>query len=136
VEAENEAIKSHGTYEEVDCSFNKKVKSTKWILRVEKDSNNNGASYKARSVARGFSQPSRINYDLTFSPTLSKQAFHVLLCIAANRNCSVQHLYVQNTILNRDIDCPIYIELPEISDITKITKSSKVWLLKKSLYCL
>jgi Reverse transcriptase (RNA-dependent DNA polymerase) len=60
MDAKIESIKSHGTYEAVDRPFNKKVISTKWILRVKRDSDNNVARYKARSVARGFSQRSAI----------------------------------------------------------------------------
>jgi Reverse transcriptase (RNA-dependent DNA polymerase) len=84
LDAEVGSIKSHGTYEEVDCPFNKKVISSKWILRVAKDSNNNVARHKARFVARGFRQRPGINYDLALSPNWSKEALRALFCIAAN----------------------------------------------------
>jgi Reverse transcriptase (RNA-dependent DNA polymerase) len=100
MDAEIESIKSHDTYEEVDCLFNKKVISTKGILRVKRDSNNNVARYKARFVAKGFSQQPGLEYDLIFSPTLSKEALRVLFCIAANQTWSVQHLDVQTASIS------------------------------------
>lgn len=41
--------------------------------------------YKARLVARGFSQKHRINYEETFAPTMRLDALQILLAIAAKR---------------------------------------------------
>jgi len=57
--------------------------STKWIYTIKRDGNGNIKKYKARIVARGFSQTKGINYNLTYSPTLSIDSLKLLVSIEA-----------------------------------------------------
>ena len=59
----------------------------KWVYSKELNKNNDLTKYKARYVARGFSQVSGINYYETFSPTDRLTSIRVLMQIA------VQHDY-------------------------------------------
>ena len=69
--------------------------------------------YKARYVARGFSQVSGINYYETFSPTARLTSIRVLMQIAVQHDLLLHQMDVKTTYLNANIDYEIYIEQPQ-----------------------
>ena len=69
--------------------------------------------YKARYVARGFSQVSGINYYETFSPTARLTSIRVLMQIAVQHDILLYQMDVKTAYLNANIDYEIYIEQPQ-----------------------
>jgi hypothetical protein len=53
----------------VDKPHNANMVSCKWVFKLKKDANGNDR-YKARLIARGFSQKKGIDYDETFAPVV------------------------------------------------------------------
>ena len=60
------------------------VISTKWVFTTKTDENNKTTKFKARLVARGFSQKEGIDFDLTYSPTLNLDCIKLILFLSAN----------------------------------------------------
>jgi len=52
---------------------------TKWIFTIKHESNNNISKYKTGFVAKGYSQIRGIDYELTFSPTLSIDSVKLII---------------------------------------------------------
>ena len=74
---------------------------------------NGSKPYKARFVAKGYSQKEGIDYHETFVPTAQLTSVRVVMQLAA-KNDHVLHLMdVKTTYLNAPIDCEIYLEQPE-----------------------
>ena len=108
-----------------------KVISSKWVLKLKK--NPDGTSrYKARVVARGFSQRYGEDYEEVYAPTLSYKTFRLLCALAVKRGFHIHQLDIKTAFLYADIDKEnIYIRPP--SGNTRTTPG-KVWRLNKSLY--
>jgi Reverse transcriptase (RNA-dependent DNA polymerase) len=58
------------------------VTSSRFVFKRKFDENGNLLKYKARLVARGFSQIHGINYDETWSPTARWDSIRIILTIA------------------------------------------------------
>lgn len=91
---------------------NANIISSKWIFK-KKPLANGSIRYKARLVARGFSQRKGVDYFFTFAPTLSLNSFRVLLAIASKHKMKLHSLDIVTAYLHGKLDHPAYLELPE-----------------------
>lgn len=90
--------------------------------------------YKARYVAKGYSQKYGVDYEETFSPTANMTSVRVLMQKAAQENLILHQMDVKTAYLHAPIDCDIYLEQPEGYE-TKSQKNEKlVYKLEKNLY--
>lgn len=92
--------------------------------------------YKARYVAKGFSQKKGVNYDETFSPTANMTSIRVLAQKAAQDNLVVHQMDVKTAYLHAPIEYEIYIEQPEGYEVASKEGDKLVCKLEKSLYSL
>ncbi|CAI7811313.1 unnamed protein product [Closterium sp. NIES-54] len=91
IDAEMASWKSTGTYlDEVPPSWANIVDGM-WIFRVKRPPGSPPA-FKARYVARDFSQPQGVDYFQIFSPTLKMTTLRVLLHVAAQRDYKLHSL--------------------------------------------
>jgi hypothetical protein len=99
------------------------------VFATKTDAFGNIVKYKARIVARGFSQAGS-SYDETFAPVADASHFRTVLAVAAAKKMKIRTYDVANAFTTADLDRPIYMEAPfglEVPD-------GFVLLLKKSLY--
>ncbi|CAI7906521.1 unnamed protein product [Closterium sp. NIES-54] len=91
MDAEMAFWKSTGTYvdEVPPCGAN--IVDGMWIFRVKRPPGSPPA-FKARYVARGFSQRQGVDYFQTFSPTLKMTTLRVLMHVAAQRDYELHSL--------------------------------------------
>jgi hypothetical protein len=88
--------------------------------------------YKARLVARGYSQTYGIDYDETFAPVAKMSTVRTLISCAANFGWSLHQLDVKNAFLHGDLQGEVYMEIPH--GYSKPEMVGKVCRLRKSLY--
>lgn len=62
------AVEKNKTWDIVDLPLGKKAVSCKWVFVVKQTPEGKVERYKARLVARGYSQTYGVDYDETFSP--------------------------------------------------------------------
>ncbi|CAI5996320.1 unnamed protein product [Closterium sp. NIES-64] len=91
MDAEMASWKSRGTYVDKVPPPGANIVSGMWIFRV-KPPPGSPPVFKARYVARGFSQRPGVDYFQTFSPTPKMTTLRVLLHIAAQRNYELHSL--------------------------------------------
>ncbi|CAI7743387.1 unnamed protein product [Closterium sp. NIES-54] len=82
-----------------------------WIFRVKRPLDSLPA-FKARYVARGFSQRQRVYYFQTFSPTLKMNTLWVLLHIAAQCDYELHSLDFSTTFLQDSLHEEIWLRRP------------------------
>lgn len=107
----------------------KKLITTRWKYTLKRRSDNSIEKFKARLVARGFSQEPEIDYTDTFAPVATHATFRTILTIAAHRDWEVHHWDIKTAFLYADLEEELYVEPPE-----GFAEPDEVWLLKKSLY--
>ena len=88
--------------------------------------------YKARFVARGFSQKEGIDYDETFAPVAHFTSIHTIIALAAAMGWKLYQMDVKTTFLNGEIEEEVYIEQPKGFEVHG--KETHVCRLKKALY--
>ena len=109
---EMDTLEENNTYELQPIPENRSVVSGKWIYARKIDASNS-IKYKARYVAKGFSQVKGIDFHETFSPTVKFTLVRMLMQIAVRENLLVHSMDIKIAYLNADIDCEIFLEQPE-----------------------
>ena len=91
----------------------KNLVSNKWVFTHKRDSTGKIVRYKARLVARGFSQREGIDYEEVFAPVVRYGSIRVLLAVANQHNMEVDQLDVKTAYLNGRIDSEVYMSQPD-----------------------
>jgi hypothetical protein len=132
MDSEYQSLMDNGTWHLVPRPADRKLVSCKWLLRKKFNADGSISRYKARLVARGFSQVPGMDYNETFSPVLRITSFRALLAIAAQFHLFVYQMDVRTTFLHDDLHEEIYMEQPPT--YTSKDHPDYVCKLVKSLY--
>lgn len=110
-----------------------KCVSCKWIFKKKIEvTQNNRIRYKARLVARGFTQREGIDFNEVLSLVVKHTSIRVLLALVAQNDMELQQLDVKTAFLHGDLEETIHMYQPE--GFVESGNEGKVCLLKKSLY--
>lgn len=120
----------NNTWELVDRPKNTKLVDNKWVFKIKEAGNDSSKIFRARLVARGFTQEYGINYNETFSPVVRFTSIRSIIAIAAQKRMSMKQFDVRTAFLNGELNEVVYMEQP----IGFEDKSKRVCKLKKSLY--
>lgn len=112
MDEEIHSLRENDTFTLTTLPKGKKTVGGKWVYSVKSDVEGND-KYKARFVAKGYSQQLGIDYGETFSPTANLTSIRVLLQKAAQENLLLHQMDVKTAYLHAPIDYEIYIDQPE-----------------------
>lgn len=127
---EYDALIKNNTWTLVERPQGLNVVDNRWIFKVKMNPDNTVERYKARLVARGFTQQYGIDYSETFSPVVRFTSIRSILAIVAQKRMHMMQFDVKTAFLNGDLDENVYMEQPVgLNDNTP-----RVCKLKKSLY--
>ena len=132
MESEMDSLKENGVYEIVDRPAGKKVVKSKWVFRVKTNELGEVEKYKARVVAKGFSQVEGIDYDQTFSPTVRFESIRQLVAMGASKGMKMYQMDVTTAFLYAPLEEVVYMEQPEGTVLEG--NEGKVMRLLKCLY--
>ncbi|CAI7743127.1 unnamed protein product [Closterium sp. NIES-53] len=111
MDAEMASWKSTGTYVDEVPPPGANIVSGMWIFRVKRPPGSLPV-FKARYVARGFSQRQGVDYFQTFSPTLKITTLRVLLHVAAQRDYYLHSLDFSTAFLQGSLHEEIWLRRP------------------------
>ena len=103
-----------------------------WVFKTKHDSNDNIKQYRARLVAKGYTQKDDIDYKETFSPVSNKDSLRIIMDLVAQYNLELQQMDVKTVFLNGDLDEEVYMDQPDGFSIEE--NNHIVCKLKKSVY--
>ena len=126
------ALEKNKTWDLVTLPPGKKTVSCKWVFTVKQNPEGKVERYKARLVARGYSQTYGIDYDETFAPVAKMSTMRILISCAANFGWPLHRLDVKNAFLHGDLKEEVYMEIPP--GYSNFEIAGKICKLKKSLY--
>jgi hypothetical protein len=80
---EYQSIINNVVWEIVPRTKSKDVVSSKWLFKIKHVANGSIEKYKARFVARGFSQKEGIDYEEMFAPLAKYISIRTIIALAA-----------------------------------------------------
>ncbi|CAI5970099.1 unnamed protein product [Closterium sp. NIES-65] len=131
MDAEMASWKSTGTYVDAVPPPGANIVSGMWIFRVKRPPGSPPV-FKARYVARGFSQRQGVDYFQTFSPTPKMTTLRVLLHIAAQRDYELHSLDFSTAFLQGSLHEEIWLRRPP--GFTGTFPPGTQWSLQRPVY--
>ena len=104
----------------------------KWIFKKKTDMDGNVQTYKARLLAKGFTQTQGIDYEETFSPVAMLKSIRILLAIAAYYDYEIWKMDVKTAFLNGHLLEDVYMVQPE--GFVDPKNPNRVCKLNRSIY--
>ncbi|KAG8503399.1 hypothetical protein CXB51_001318 [Gossypium anomalum] len=133
MQEEMESLHKNRTWDLVKLSKGKKAVRCKWVFKKKEGTPGvEEPRYKARLIAKGYSQIPGVDFTDVFSPVVKHSSIRALLGIVAMHNLELEQLDVKTTFLHGELEEDIYMQQPE--GFTVSEKEDYVCLLRKSLY--
>jgi transposase InsO family protein len=132
IKSEHKSLVDNQTWELVEKPKDRKLVSCKWVFKVKHNADGSVERYKARLVARGFTQTEGVDYHETYAPVVKMTSIRVLLSIVAIHDLELHQMDVKTAFLNGVLEEEIYMQQPE--GFVEPGKEHLVCKLKRTLY--
>ena len=120
------------TWKLVDLPPGSKPIGCKWIFKRKMKVDGTIDKFKARLIAKGFTQKEGIDYFDTYAPVARIASIRVLLALASIYKLVIHQMDVKTAFLNGELEEEVYMKQPEGFVIKG--QENKVCKLIKSLY--
>jgi len=134
MDAEINMLTDNDTLEVTSLPPDRTETKGKWVYTIKQGKQDNKVTYKARYVAKGYSQIHGVDYDEIFSPTTRFTTIRMLLQKAVDESLHLYQMDVKGAYLNAPIDKDICVQQPQGYESTDNSGTRLKCHLKKSLY--
>jgi hypothetical protein len=100
MQEEYDSLMANNTWTLVPLPVGRKPVSYKWVFKIKQGANGEVEHYKAKLVARGFTQTYKVDYNETFVPIAKFTSIHCILALAALEDMESHQMDVKTTFLN------------------------------------
>jgi hypothetical protein len=132
MQEEYDSLMANNTWTLEPLPVRRKPVSCKWVFKIKQGANGEVERYKARLVARGFTQTYRVDYNKTFAPVAKFTSIRCILALVALEDMEIHQMDVKTTFLNGKLEKEIYMEQPQ--GFMRQGSEHLVCKLHKSLY--
>lgn len=129
VNSEYNALIENETWSICDLPKDRTAVTCKWVFKLKRSANGEIDKYKARLVARGFSQREGFDYNETYSPVAKLTTLRILLSVANHTRMIIHQMDVKSAFLNGKLNEEIFMMQPE-----GFRKGNGVLRLNKAIY--
>jgi hypothetical protein len=109
---EMDALDKNEAWDIVELSAGRKYVGTKWFFKKKFNAKVKVEKYKARLVAKDYSQVEGIDFGETFSPVAKLTSIRFLLSIVVAFDIELEQMDVKTTFLHGDLKEEIYMKHP------------------------
>lgn len=113
MDEEIKSLQENDTWDIVQRPNGKNIVTCKWVFKTKCNLKGEIERYKARLVARGFSQKYGVDYDEVFAPVVKQITFRTLLSVAGHKLMVIKHYDAKTACLNGDLNEEVFMSLPE-----------------------
>nr|AAT44242.1 putative ubiquitin carrier protein [Oryza sativa Japonica Group] len=113
VRSEMDSIIANGTWEVTERPYGCKPVGCKWVFKKKLKPDGTIEKYKARLIAKGYTQKEGEDFFDTYSPVARLTTIRVLLSLAASHGLLVHQMDVKTSFLNGELDEEIYMDQPD-----------------------
>ena len=132
IEEEMKALQKNDTWALVPLPERKKTVGCRWVFSIKHKTDGSVEKYKARHVAKGYTQTYGVDYQETFSHVAKLNIVRVLISLAANLEWPLHQFDVKNAFLHGDLEEEVYMDIPP--GFVSSTQGKEVCKLQKALY--
>ena len=101
---EYQSIMKNDVWDIVPKPEGKSVVSSKWIYKIKHAADGSIEKYKARFVARGFSQKEGIDYEETFAPVARYNSIRAIMALTSMMKWDLHQMDAKTAFLNGVIE--------------------------------
>ncbi len=113
MQEEYDSLLINNTWSLVPFPKGRKPISCKWVFKLKHGVDGEIERYKARLVARGFTQKIRLDYNETFAAVAKFVSIRCILALAAIEDMEIHQMDVKIAFFNGDLEEEIYMEQPK-----------------------
>jgi hypothetical protein len=113
VEEEYSSLIENETWTLVPLPPNQTPIKSKWVFTIKPGHNEVATWYKARLVAKSYSQRRGIDSNETFAPVVKHTSLWLILAIARQEDLDMFQLDIKTAFLYGDLEEELYMEQPE-----------------------
>nr|GEV35858.1 hypothetical protein [Tanacetum cinerariifolium] len=129
---EMKSMKDNDVWVLVEIPPNARTVGSKWLFKKKTDMDGAVYIFKARLIAKGFTQTYGVDYEETFSPIADIRAIRILIAIVAYYDYEIWQMDVKTAFLNGHLFEEVYMEQPE--GFVNPKYPNHVCKLKRSIY--
>jgi hypothetical protein len=89
--------------------------SCKWVFKIKHGVDGEIKCYKARIMAKGFTQTFGVNYDETFAPDAKFESIRCILALTIIEDMEIHQMDIKITFFNGDLKEEIYCRNPNLA---------------------
>ena len=113
MDREMESMYSNSVWSLVEAPKGVKPIGCKWIDKRKTRLDGKVETFKARFVAKGYTQKERIDYEETFLPVAMLKSIWILLAVTTSPDYEIWQMDVKTAFLNGSLEEDIYMQQPE-----------------------
>ena len=131
---EMESMESNGVWDLVDAPSDRKSVGGRWVYALKKDNDGQVVKFKARWVAKGYSQKESIDYEETYAPVSRMNTLRIFFAIAATDDLDLLQGDFKTAFLTAPLVETVYMDQPEGYEMKGESGQKLVTHLLKALY--
>lgn len=131
MQEEYQALMQNETWSIVPCPPQREPIKSRWVFYIKPAMNGEPPRYKARFVAKGFSQRPGIDFNETYASVVTHDTMRIVMATVAAEDLEMSQMDVKSAFLNGDLKEELYMLQPEGF---VVGQKNEVCRLHKSIY--
>jgi hypothetical protein len=129
---EYKSILKNNVWDIVSRPKEKSLVSSKGIYKIKHTADGSVEKFKAKFVARGFTQKEGIDYEETFAPVAKYTSIRTIISLSSILGWKLYQMGVKTTFLNGNIEQEVFVE--QLDSFVLHNKGTHICKLRKAVY--